>query len=119
MASLNQSGRSREVRIQAWLCMFYLAPLPGCNDPSLSNPELLRDHSRITPARFPERSGHASPCSGYAPGGSGSQKRREVGPKTERASVEISAEMYYNCTPVPKEKAQRQLLTAMANGNTP
>ncbi|EYE95262.1 uncharacterized protein EURHEDRAFT_53434 [Aspergillus ruber CBS 135680] len=96
MASLNQSGRSCEVRLQAWLCTFYLAPLSGCSDPSLSDPELLRDHSKITPAQFPERSGHASPCSGYAPGGSGSQKRREVGPKTERASVEISAENIYN-----------------------
>lgn len=46
--------------------------------------------------RFPECSGHASPRSGYAPGGSGSQKRREVGPKTERAGLEISAENIYN-----------------------
>ena len=62
----------------------------------LSDPESLQDHSRITPAQFPERSGHASPCSGYAPGGSGSQKQREVGPKTERASVGIFAENIYN-----------------------
>ena len=96
MASLNQSGRSCELRLQAWLCTFYLAPLSGCSDPRLSDPELLRDHSRISPARFPECSGHASPRSGYAPGGSGSQKRREVGPKTERAGLEISAENIYN-----------------------
>jgi len=98
MASLNQSGRPYELRLQAWLCTFYLAPWEGCSDPCLSDPESLRDHSRITPAQFPERSGHASPCSGYAPGGSGSQKRREVGPKTERASVKISAENIYNST---------------------
>ena len=96
MASLNQSGWSCELRLQAWLCMFYLASLSGRKVPRLSNPELLWDHSRITPALFPERSGHASLCSGYAPGGSGSKKQREVGPKTERASVEISAENIYN-----------------------
>ena len=86
MASLNQSGRFCDVRLQAWFCTFYLAPLSRCSGPSLSD----QGGPRVAPVRFPERSGHASPCSGYAPGGSGNQKRREVGPKTERAGLEIS-----------------------------
>ena len=73
-----------------------MAPLSGYSDPSQSDPKLLREHSRITPVQFPEHSRHAPPCSGYARGCSGSQKRREIGLKTERASVEISAENIYN-----------------------
>ena len=76
--------------------MFYLASLSGRKVPRLSDPKLLQDHSRITLVQFPECSGHASLCSGYAPGGSGSKKRREVRLKMERASVEISAENIYN-----------------------
>lgn len=76
--------------------MFYLTLLLGCSDRSLSNLKLLQDHSRITPAWFPDHSGHTSPCSRYAPGGSESQKQREVGLKMERASLEISAANYHN-----------------------
>lgn len=53
---------------------------------------LLQDCSSM----LPDCSRHALPCSGYNPGCSGSQKRRLVGPKTEREGVEDSTEMSYN-----------------------
>ena len=96
MASLNQSGRSCEVRLQAWLCTIYLAPLSGCSDPSLSDPELLRDHSKITPARSLSAPGTHHLAPGTLRAAQGAKSGEKVGPKTERASLEISAENIYN-----------------------
>ena len=65
--------------------------LPGCA------PKLLWDYSRIALAPLPDCSRHTLPCSGYAPGCSGSLRRCEVGPKMEREEgLEAFAEMYHN-----------------------
>ena len=74
-----------EMRMQAWLYMFYLTP---CRPESLSDQGVLPNRS----GALPGRSRHAPPCSGYDPGCSGSQKRREVGLKMERESLEDPAE---------------------------
>lgn len=100
-----------QIRMQAWLCAFYLTPFQvqrsesewsGCAPESLLDESVIRVCSRIAPGLLqdrsgvlPDRSGHAPSCSGYDPGCSGSQKRREVGPKTEREGLEDSAENNY------------------------
>lgn len=101
--------------------MFFALRIVDFSCSVLSDQGMLPYYSRITLARFPDRSGHALPCPGNAPGCSGSKKRSGIGPKMEWENLQVSAEMLYimlifmlfnghatSCTPVENERRKEK-----------